>query len=65
MTQLQTEIYEELTTQGMETEDSKFLSRILETKEQQKAMMNYLMEIREQEVSKSKVIGMALAIRKV
>ena len=65
MTQLQTEIYEELATQGMEVEDSKFLARILETKEQQKAMMNYLMEIREQEVSKSKVIMMALAIRKV
>lgn len=65
MTQLQTEIYKELTTQGMDEADSKFLSRILETREQQKAMMNYLVEIREQEVSKSKVIMMALAIRKM
>jgi hypothetical protein len=62
MTQLQTEIYEELIGQGMDEKDAKFLPIILKNKEQQKAMMNYLVEIREQEVSKSQVIKMALIL---
>lgn len=62
MTQLQIEIYEELIRQGMDEKDAKFLPITLETKEQQKAMMNYLVEIREQEVSKSQVIKMALIL---
>ena len=65
MTQLQTEIYEELVRQGMDEKNSRLLLRAFRTKEQQKAMMNYLMEIREQEVSMSKVIMMALTIRKM
>ena len=63
MTQLQIEIYEELIRQGMDEKDAKFLPITLETKEQQKAMMNYLVEIREQEVSTSQVIKMALILR--
>lgn len=63
MTQLQIEIYEELINQGMDEKDAKILPRTLETREQQKAMMNYLVEIREQEVSKSQVIKMALILR--
>ena len=63
MTQLQIEIYEELMRQGMDEKDSRILPRTLETREQQKAMMNYLVEIREQEVSKSQVIKMALILR--
>ena len=63
MTQLQIEIYEELMRQGMDEKDSRLLPRALETREQQKAMMNYLVEIREQEVSKSQVIKMALILR--
>lgn len=65
MTQLQTEMYEELIRQGMDEKNSRLLLRAFQTKEQQKAMMNYLMEIREQEVSVSKVIMMALTIRKM
>ena len=51
--------------QGERQDIAKHLSCLLETKEQQQAMMKYLISIRQEQVSEAEVIQVAVQISKM
>ena len=59
---MQEELMKEMIQQGERPYIAGHLSRILKTKEQQQAMMKYLISIREETVSEAEVIQVAVKI---
>lgn len=59
---MQEELMKEMIQQGERPDIAGHLSRILKTKEQQQAMMKYLISIREETVSEAEVIQVAVKI---
>lgn len=62
---MQEELINEMIAQGERKDIAKHLSNLLETKEQQQAMMKYLISIRKEHVSEAEVIQVAVQISKI
>lgn len=62
---MQEELVKEMIAQGERQDIANHLSRLLTTKEQQQAMMKYLISIRQERVSEAEVIQVAVQISKM